>query len=376
MGTDLEAHADVAVIGAGPAGSAAATVLGSAGLRTVVLDRHVSVDFVFGEMLAPHAQPMLHRLGLGLDGLISEHGAARGTVSVWGSHEPFTHDLFLHPHGAGVRLDRPRFDAQLRGLAVDAGAEVWLGQRVVRVEQPNDGNGRFRITTENVEGPQIVRCDEVVDCSGRRSVSAGEMGGVRYEPDGLVAYAQRYRRHRDAAPDNFLRIEALPCGWLYTLVLPSNERMVVVHTDGDMPVVETLLATRKLDSALAESRDIARVLAFEDGAPSGRLRVTAAGSAWMDPLVTPGWVAAGDATMSFDPLASQGIVNALRTGLGAADALLANRSGDCNALARYAEAVATTAAEYQPQWCHYYASEQRWPDQPFWRRRHALAMAS
>jgi len=55
---------DVAVIGGGPAGSTAATVLAKAGLKTLILEREKFPRFHIGESLLPLNQELFEGLGL------------------------------------------------------------------------------------------------------------------------------------------------------------------------------------------------------------------------------------------------------------------------------------------------------------------------
>src|SRR6185369_1865372 len=84
------------------------------------------------------------------------------------------------------------------------------------------------------------------------------------------------------------------------------------------------------------------------------------------------WLAVGDAACTFDPLSSQGVMKALRSGIDAAEAIRRHLSGDARALSVYADRVATAYDDYLDTRSAYYAMEQRWPDAPFWRHRHEV----
>jgi flavin-dependent dehydrogenase len=83
-------------------------------------------------------------------------------------------------------------------------------------------------------------------------------------------------------------------------------------------------------------------------------------------------LAVGDAASRFDPLSSQGIVKALRSGIFASYAIgdwLVRK--DEAGLRRYQHYVMAESSSYQQTRVKYYAREQRWPSSEFWRRRHA-----
>ena len=91
----------------------------------------------------------------------------------------------------------------------------------------------------------------------------------------------------------------------------------------------------------------------------------------LDPGAGVGWLAAGDAGMSFDPLSAQGLLHALFSGLAAAEAADARLSGDGEALPRYRRLMDGVQRAYRRHLASCYASERRWPGAHFWRRRQA-----
>ena len=89
-----------------------------------------------------------------------------------------------------------------------------------------------------------------------------------------------------------------------------------------------------------------------------------------------GWLAVGDAALSFDPLSSQGLFNALFTGLAAAEAADSFLSGNSDSFAQYHQTTQAIFHAYRTKLAATYNAEKRWPAAPFWRRRHALQAAS
>lgn len=86
-----------------------------------------------------------------------------------------------------------------------------------------------------------------------------------------------------------------------------------------------------------------------------------AGSARLDRAGGDGWLAIGDAAMSFDPISSHGLLTALSTGLAAGETSLAD----------YQSFADTTWRAYTRMRQACYASEGRWGEAPFWRKRRA-----
>ncbi len=106
------------VVGAGPAGCAAAILLARAGRRVILLERDAAArEIVCGEFLGPTAQAVLARLGLDARAL---GGAAIGDVVLAHGARSARSDLPF----AGIGLPRQVLDQALRAAAVASGAEM------------------------------------------------------------------------------------------------------------------------------------------------------------------------------------------------------------------------------------------------------------
>ena len=106
-----------------------------------------------------------------------------------------------------------------------------------------------------------------------------------------------------------------------------------------------------------------------DGAP----RVVAANSSRLDCVSGRDWLAVGDAAIAFDPLASQGLMHALASGIRAGEALNRRLPGETTPLDEYDTSASEVFRAYLRLYGVYYRREQRWPQSVFWRRRHAHA---
>ena len=101
-----------------------------------------------------------------------------------------------------------------------------------------------------------------------------------------------------------------------------------------------------------------------------KVRVCGARSVWLERAAGDGWLACGDAALAFDPLAAQGLFNALYTGLAAAAAIVGSLNGEAGAIEAYADEIDVVCAAYRGHLAAWYGIERRWPGSPFWRRRH------
>jgi flavin-dependent dehydrogenase len=115
-----------------------------------------------------------------------------------------------------------------------------------------------------------------------------------------------------------------------------------------------------------------------DRRPCGRPRVVSAASHRLRRPVpmSDRWLAVGDAALGVDPLASSGILRALVTGHAGGLAMAHWLFGRPEPVRDYERWLDAEFDHYLTQRRRYYALERRWPDAPFWRRRHATATPS
>ncbi len=354
---------DVAVIGGGPGGCAAALALRAhaPGLSVAVIEATRYDGPRIGETLPPPAAGVLAHLGAWDAFQAQDHHAAYATAAAWGSPVPHEHDFLFGIRDVGWHLDRGRFDAMLAAQAAARGADVRLGVRVTHAAREGDG---WRLTFGGGE----MRARFVIDATGAGASFARRHGDARVVAmDRLAGFVRFFRQPE--SPDPRTLVEAFEDGWWYTAPLPGGGRVAACMTDSD-------LARRlRLDDAGEWSalltRSAPRVSAAMAGAEAeGEPVVRAARSRRLVPAAGEGWIAVGDAASAFDPLSSQGILKALRSGIYAAYAagdLLAK--GDARGMERYRAFLDHEHAGYLRAKHRYYAQERRWPESEFWRRR-------
>ena len=143
-------------------------------------------------------------------------------------------------------------------------------------------------------------------------------------------------------------------------------------TDADLVKRMRLPDPQEWQRALATMANIAATV--QRGRLSGQLAVRPASSRRLEPAAGSDWLAVGDSASRFDPLSSQGIFKALRSGIFASYAIgdLLTRH-DESGLERYRRFVLDEFKSYAEVRTKYYREEQRWPESEFWLRRHASA---
>lgn len=358
--------AEVLIVGAGPSGAVAA--LNLAPFRSVLLvERRAEPTPRIGESLVPAARRLLSDMGL-LGSFLSErHEPWHANRSVWGDPEPRETDFLRDPDGPGWHLDRPRFERWLRDAARLRGTGLLCPASLTGVE--HDGR-RWRVSLETPAGLSEVAADLLIDAGGRTAPLARRAGGRLRVFDRLVC-AWIYGSDRGSAGRGLTYVEAVADGWWYTAPLPRGRRVLAFHTDADLPPAR---AARDSERLLARAREAAELSALLDESgfvPEEECGVTAAHSSMLESCAGEGWLAVGDAAVGFDPLSSQGLMNALFTGLAAAEAAHRHLGGDAGALPGYQQTLRGIGDTYRRSLSNHYAAESRWPEAAFWRRRRA-----
>ena len=270
----------IAVVGAGPTGCAAALSLAQAGFQvSLISDGRHGV----GEHMPAACAPLLLQLGIPTRDLVACSGIVAGEWH-W--------DALSHPLGGGWLLDRARFGESLRQAVRQRGIALLEPTRLVGLEPG------WRLQLDQGE----VRCDFLVDASGRRGVVARRLGIVRHRytcQRALVGWLSGA-----SEPDASLCVEELGENWAYTCRVAEGRR------------VAALLGPGELDwEQLQRGQLLApRLRGYTLQAPP---RIVPADASLLEEVSGPGWLALGDAAASTDPMVGQGLFAALRAGLSA-----------------------------------------------------------
>lgn len=255
------------------------------------------------------------------------------------------------------------FDAWLRRSASERGAALVAPARATELISTADG---WQLTLLRHSGRLTVRCRFLVDAGGRTAPLARMLGHHHRAGDRLACLWC----HGVSSGDLGVTVTiAERDGWWYTAPLPNGRRVLAFHTDSDLPVAKELAGAERLLARARRQTDLASLLSTVGFQPVGNAGYCAAHSSWMEAAAGPGWLAVGDAALACDPLSSQGLLNALYSGLMAARALRRDLAGDTDAFAHYAQTMARVVDAYRAHLAAWYALETRWPDQPFWSRR-------
>lgn len=354
---------DVAIVGGGLAGCAAAlTLLHYTSLSVAVLERSRYCVARPGEHLSIESLPMLQYLGLDANALLADDVAGDIPACAWESADLRVERPRFGGAGRAWFVDRARLDRSLAGAAVARGAALCAAS--VRSVAFDGAARRWEIVADGVEGSVRVRARGLIDAGGSRSPVARRLGASFVMDDALYAVIARFRAA--SPPLRNLVVEAVADGWWYAVRVPGEALVVTFLTD--------LASMRRLQPGRTEiwlelagaTSHIARIVG---GRTPLSLDTVFVPSRRIAQASGPSWIAAGDAAMTTDPISSMGIGFALHSGAGAARALLAELRGDDTASRVYAARVAATFDRYRAKRRAVYEAVSRWRHRPFWRRR-------
>jgi flavin-dependent dehydrogenase len=356
---------DVLIIGAGPAGATVALNLAPTH-RVLLIEHKLDVATRVGESLVPAARQLLADMGLLASFEAAGHAPYFGNRSVWGTPTPVETDFLRDPIGHGWHLDRVRFDKWLRSVAVARGAQLLAPARIKKIQKRKTSWQAFVVSTAE---PVVVKAKILIDACGRTAPFAHILGAHRVIQDRLVCGWICGRTRTAASGNGLTHVESTENGWWYSAPIPNQRRVLAFHTDADLPAASLAHSPNMLFSAAEITHEIRKILSECEFVPSGAHGFTAAHSTTLVPCCGPGWFAVGDAALSFDPLSSQGLLNALFTGLAAAEAVDRHFSGADDATLDYKRIIDDIAKTYRRHLKIIYGSERRWHESPFWYRR-------
>jgi geranylgeranyl reductase family protein len=318
---------DVLVVGAGPAGSAAAAWAARLGMDVVLADAAVFPrDKTCGDGLTPRAVAELQRLGL--EDWLRAHTVSQGLRA-----HGFGQTLYLPwPGGSlpdwGSAVARTELDDHLRTTAIKAGADAVDGARAVGVRRAGD---RVAAVEFERDGERFeISCRRLVVADGVRS-PLGRMLGREWHRDTVYGVAGRCYVTSTMSDDPWIssHLELRDAdgevlsgyGWIFPLGTGEVNLGVGTLATAKRPAD---LALRPLMTKYADERRAGFGLGDQLRAPTSALLPM--GGA-VTGVAGSNWVLVGDAAACVNPLNGEGIDYGMETGRWAAE-LLADAPAD------------------------------------------------
>lgn len=325
---------DVIVVGGGPGGSTASSLIAMDGHRVLLLEKEQFPRYQIGESLLPAT---IHGICpmLGVEEEVKNAGfmLKRGGTFKWGTNpDPWTFAFAVSRRMAGptsfaYQVERMKFDTILLNNAQRIGVDVRQNSPVVGIDRNTTGRVYGLRYLDHTGTPRRATARFVVDASGHTSKLHNEVGGNReYSPLfknlALFGYFEGARRLTEPNSGNILSV-AFDSGWFWYIPLSAQLTSVGAVVRRDMaPKIqgdpETALR-RLIDECPMITDFLSTARRVTDG-PYGAIRVRKDYSYSRAHFWTPGLVLVGDAACFIDPVFSSGVH------LATYSALLAARS--------------------------------------------------
>lgn len=324
----IASETDVVVIGGGPAGTTAATLIAQKGHRVILCERDRFPRFHIGESLIPETYWVLERLNLlgKLKGsrfvkkygvqFVTETGKLSAPFYFW-DHKP-------QESSQTWQVERAEFDQLLLNNAREHGVQAHEGTRVLEVLFDGDRATGVRVRTENGQ-EQVIQSKVVVDASGMSSLILDRLGLRQWDNDLKKAAVWTYwegawrGEGKDEGATLVMQTEGKR-GWFWYIPLHNNRVSVGVVSDHD-----TLLKSGTKDLETIFFREVDRCPGVKERIASGKrcadFFAAKEYSYYAREATGNGWVLVGDALGFLDPLYSSGVLLALKSGQLAADAI-------------------------------------------------------
>ena len=233
----MQTRYDAIIVGGGPAGATAATLLSRAGWSVAVIEKQAFPRRkVCGECIAASNLPLLKALGIDTATFEALAGAPLRRVAVLqGAKKSLFEIPEAHQPGMewGRALGRETLDSMLMGLARNAGAAVWQPWAVASIEGKP---GAFRCTLHDTKTPQraTFTAPVVILANGSWELLPAQRAQRRLQrhPSDLFAFKANFRG------------SALGPGLLPVLSFPGGYGGMVVADDGVMTLACCVRADR------------------------------------------------------------------------------------------------------------------------------------
>lgn len=333
-----QVETDVVVIGGGPAGATASTLIAQKGYQVSLFERERFPRYHIGESLIPETFGVLERLNM-LPKLRGSHFVKKYSVQFVNQRGKLSEPFYFiehKPHESSQtwQILRSEFDTTMLNNARDQGVEAHEGARVLDVLFEGKKAAGVRVRKDDGEELE-VRSKVVIDASGQGSMLMDKFGLREWDPVLKKAALWTYWKgaFRDVGRNEgatvVIQTEGKK-GWFW--YIPQHDDIVSV---GVVAEANHLFKERETKSPRSDVQAFWEEIYQQevDRCPGVKERIQGATrcdgfhvekeySYRSKEAAGDGWALCGDAYGFLDPLYSSGVLLALKSGSLVADAVI------------------------------------------------------
>ncbi|HEV2738176.1 MAG TPA: tryptophan 7-halogenase [Candidatus Elarobacter sp.] len=356
--TDGSPAYDCIVVGGGPAGSAAATLIALQGHDVMLLEKEREPKYKIGESLLPSTvHGICPLLGVSEELKNANFTLKRGGTFRWGtSPEPWTFDFaasskMAGPTSTAYQVERMVFDRILLDNASKKGVRVRPGCKVRGALTTGDRVTGLEFVNEAGE-PEAALARYVIDASGYESILARRVGervfSKYFQNVAVFGYFENGGRMAEPCAGNIF-CAAFEDGWFWYIPLRPDLTSVGVVLDKSRADVLKGGLPETLDHFIAKCEPIKQLLAnarrITEGV-YGEVRARQDYSYSNSRFWSEGIALVGDAACFVDPVFSSGVHLATYSALLAARSVNTCLRGDLDEEACFTEFERRYRREY------------------------------
>jgi flavin-dependent dehydrogenase len=310
---------DILIVGGGPAGSTAGTLLAKKGWNVAILEKEKFPRFKIGESLLPGSLCTFERMGvrekIEQADFVTKYGGRITSACGTRTNRFLFKDVFRCKYPTAYQVERAVFDKILLDHAGESGCRVFEGLQVTDINFDADG-----VTVR--AGDDEYRARYLIDCSGRNCI-VGSRYKLRRNYPGLrkfSLYAHFEDVDREPGIEGTLtRMIRCRDRWIWMIPITSKKTSVGIVMNADAfkrtkstpqdAYMEILGENPQVMAQMSKARRVTQVYSVGDFSYRNKR------------LTGDRWVLAGDAAGFIDPVWSTGVFIAVLSGEKAADML-------------------------------------------------------
>lgn len=347
----------VIILGGGPAGVFTACGLAQLGISATIITR--PRPFPAWEGLSDRPLESLRHFGF--EETVASIGSMVARMAHWNGTSQIQNREYI--------LNRQTFDQALLKDASNKGVKVIEG-RVEKVERMAKG---WYISFATVRGKAELMTDFLVEARGREAKLGRKLMGD--EDDFVTAPAtSALLKSYHVSPElpAITSVASFPKGWAWYLRDGKGTAILQIFVSSEKGELPSKAGMDNYFSELIDQLPEAKAWLSNAKAHDAQVSVRTAAANKTTPVGGDDFLVVGDSSMALDPLSGNGIFYAIGSGLAAAPVIntLIQRPEDKElALQFYQERIDFAFKGGCLMGREFYATEERWPDAPFWKTR-------